>query len=665
MGGTLQKILQRGDGQKGYGIRAKRALLPSLLFIAYAGLILDLPSKKPVFWFSFSLLPVTVYLFLYFIRRQRRYIFETFSSFALIIAGGIQLLKYGWLHIAYMPYLILLSLFYRPGVMIPISLTVPLLEIPHFMRGNLIEEAFFSIAMILSSVLVSTVVSKVKEERDRARRSFDSLMEEAEDIAVSATFDITGGEGFLSQHLSSTNTANEEIREVLLIAKHIMSADSAHVFILKKNSLHLRCSAEGSRSERIIDEESLRACIQRRQSVVFDTRDNIVSSHIATPIMDGNYVSGVLVVHGGRSKAFKDSDVEIAEMFSSQIMRILQRQRIYSQLQKEHLMLKKLKDGGSRLTTSLKIEDIARSLIEAVYSIAPRERVSIALFLPRGERFEVIRQIGFTFPEGSTFDLRNSRIGLVSRSREPDYISDLRNERTPVLPFKINDEGSVFMLPLSYEKELLGVLVFLSTEVNAIHPYQIELLKVLGNQASSSLANAQFHSEIERMAITDGLTGLFNHRNFHEKLADEFRRLERFSEPLSLLLIDIDFFKKVNDTHGHPAGDEVLRSVAAIIKETIRNIDIPARYGGEEFAALLLGTNHEGALRMAERLRESITEKIFSIDGKDLRLTVSIGAATSPYDTGNKEELIEKADQALYYAKRNGRNRCVLWSEIK
>ncbi|HWR58833.1 MAG TPA: sensor domain-containing diguanylate cyclase, partial [Thermodesulfovibrionales bacterium] len=281
------------------------------------------------------------------------------------------------------------------------------------------------------------------------------------------------------------------------------------------------------------------------------------------------------------------------------------------------------------------------------------------------DSFEIIRQIGFHLPESTCFDITNTRLGLVSRSREPDYISDLRNERSAVLPFKINSVGSILMLPLSYEKELLGILVFVSPSSNALRPYQIELLKVLGNQASSSLANAKFHAEIERMAITDGLTGLYNHKNFQERLSSEFKRLQRFPDPFSLLLIDIDYFKKINDLYGHPAGDDVLRRIAGVLKETVRDVDIPARYGGEEFAAILAGTNHEGALNMAERLRRSVEEKRFNLDGREVRVTVSIGAATAPYDAGAKKELIEKADQALYSSKRNGRNRCVLWREIK
>jgi diguanylate cyclase (GGDEF)-like protein len=129
--------------------------------------------------------------------------------------------------------------------------------------------------------------------------------------------------------------------------------------------------------------------------------------------------------------------------------------------------------------------------------------------------------------------------------------------------------------------------------------------------------------------------------------------------------VDIDFFKKVNDAYGHPVGDEILKGVAEIIRETVRNIDIPARYGGEEFAAILLGANHEEARKIAERLRRAVMDKQFSIDGEDLKVTVSIGAATSPHDAETKEQIIEKADQALYYAKRTGRDRCVLWNEIR
>lgn len=621
----------------------------------------------PSVWFAFSLILSALYSYLFFARHQKKYTLETLSSFALLIAGCIQALRYPWLHMVYIPLLIVVSALYRPGVAIALGLFVPPLEIRHFRSGSLADEVAFSSAVILTATISSLIFSRIKGERDRLKKYCTSLKEEAELIDVNTPAGVISSEGLVSQHLSAANEATAEIREVLLLARHVVSADSVNVFVLKDNSLQLRCSSEPSQRDDIPLEELITSCIRNRQIVAFNDRGHeksgSASSHIAAPLMDGNFAYGMLTVH--RGSKFEEAEGKVIEMFSRQIARLFRRHRFYSQLRKEHLMLKKLKEGGSRLISSLNMDDIAGSLIDAAYSIAPQERVSIALFVPKDEKFEIIRQIGFQLPESPSFDLTNTRIGLVSGSREPDYISDLRKERNAVLPFRISGEGSVLMLPLSYEKELLGILVFLSPSVNAIRPYQIELLKVLGNQASSSLANAKFHSEIERMAITDGLTGLFNHRTFQERLAAEFKRLHRFPEPLSLLLIDIDFFKKINDLYGHPAGDEVLRNIAGVIKETVRDVDVPARYGGEEFAAILVGTNHEGAMNMAERLRKSVEDKRFNLDGKEVRVTVSIGVATAPYDTGDREELIGKADQALYHSKRNGRNRCVLWRDIR
>jgi two-component system cell cycle response regulator len=666
VGGTVQKVLQRRDGEKGYGVRVKRALLPSLLLLSYAGLIIDLPSTNAPLWFAFCASVAASYSYFCFARRQKKYTIETLLSLSLLLAGSLQLSAHNWLHLVYVPYLIVLSTFYGPQIIIPLSLALPLFEIRRFTGGTFMEEAFFAGIAIVSGVFSSVFFMRIKRERDMIRKRLDSLKEEAENIDVYTPADAISSEGLASQHLSAMNEADMEIREVLILLKHVVSADAVHMYVLRDGFLRVRCSSEPSNQGSDGSEELITSCMREKRLLALNSKPSDKGdrtlSRAAAPLMDGDIITGALTVH--RYRSFGEADGRIIEMFSRQISGILKRHRIYSQLRKEHLMLKKLKEGGSRLISSLRTEDIAGSLIDAAYSIAPQRHVSMALFAPKDGGFEIIRQVGFPFREEGIFDLTNTRLGLVSKSREPDYISDLRNEKNPVLPFKIIGGGSVLMLPLSYEKELLGILVFLSQSVNALRPYQIELLKVLCNQASSSMANARFHAEIERMAVTDGLTGLFNHRNFQEKLSEEFRRLQRFPEPFSLLLIDIDFFKKINDVYGHPAGDEVLRGVARVLKETVRDVDVAARYGGEEFAVILLGTNHEGALNMAERLRRSVGKEGFALEGKEVKVTISVGAATAPYDTGSKEDLIEKTDKALYHAKRSGRNRCVAWREI-
>ncbi len=598
--------------------------------------------------------------------RRKRYLFETLLSSLVFLAGVVNILGLHSFHVLYIPFLAGLSFVFVPKVVVPLGLAVPFLELNHLLSGNRLEEWFVTGSAVLVTAVVSAGAARIREERNKLRRQIESLNARAKDIASGADADIIRGDNLIPRHLSLTKRENEEMQELLAIAKHALSAESVSMFDLRGNLLTLRCSTDGSGSS-LPGEVMLSSCVKRKGPVIFELAPGTAveeSAHILTPVADGKLIMGVLSAFKRKVPGRGTFEVVTLEMFSRLVTRLLHNQRVYSQIHKELAGLKILHRGSANLTTSLRTEDIAQRIIEAAHKIAP---LCIALFVPRGERFEVICQTGFDLQE-RVFDFRNSRAGMVSKGTEPHYLSDLKiemqNERIPVLPFKTGDEGSVLLLPLTYERELLGMLVLYSGKKESLSSHQIELLELLGNQASSSLANAKLHEEIERMASTDGLTGLFNHRTFQERLSAEFKRRERISVPLSLLLIDIDFFKKINDTYGHPAGDEVLRGVAGVVRETIRNIDIPARYGGEEFAAILPGTDGEGAQSMAERLRTAIAGKTFSIDGKSLEVTVSIGVATSPHDTDNKEGLIEKADQALYHAKRDGRNRSVRWSDL-
>ncbi len=163
-------------------------------------------------------------------------------------------------------------------------------------------------------------------------------------------------------------------------------------------------------------------------------------------------------------------------------------------------------------------------------------------------------------------------------------------------------------------------------------------------------------NRMEQLAITDGMTGLYNHRYFQESLERELDRADRLKQSLTLLLLDIDHFKKINDTSGHPAGDFILKSLAVLLKETARKVDILARYGGEEFAALLPGIDLKNARKTAERWRKKVQSTTFKRDKQSFSITVSIGMAAFPDDAASKKELIEKADRALYLAKESGRN---------
>jgi len=175
---------------------------------------------------------------------------------------------------------------------------------------------------------------------------------------------------------------------------------------------------------------------------------------------------------------------------------------------------------------------------------------------------------------------------------------------------------------------------------------------------------AEANARLAQLAVTDGLTGLYNHRHFHERLTLEVERSQRSGLPLSLLMLDVDHFKQFNDTFGHPAGDEVLRQLARVLADARRANDVVARYGGEEFAVILVDTAKFTAAKVAERVRERVNAHDFSDAAPRVgALAVSIGVATFPDDGSDAEALVRAADTALYAAKRAGRNRVVLATE--
>jgi diguanylate cyclase (GGDEF)-like protein len=200
-------------------------------------------------------------------------------------------------------------------------------------------------------------------------------------------------------------------------------------------------------------------------------------------------------------------------------------------------------------------------------------------------------------------------------------------------------------------------------EGRAFAPRERELFHYLAGQAALSVENIGLHEIVERQAITDELTGLSNRRRFQETIGAEVERSRRFGHDLGLVLLDIDDFKAVNDTYGHQQGDLVLREIAAVLRDSSREIDEPARYGGEELAVILPGTGLDGAYELAERVRDGIESLRLPILGDDgaepLRVTASLGVASLPASGGDMRALVAAADEALYQAKRAGKNRTV------
>jgi len=218
------------------------------------------------------------------------------------------------------------------------------------------------------------------------------------------------------------------------------------------------------------------------------------------------------------------------------------------------------------------------------------------------------------------------------------------------------------LYPLKSQRGLVGILALGKKSNNVLYSHEdIELITNMANRASMIIENAKLYTQALIQANTDGLTNLYNHRHFHERLDQEIGRGSRFGSTFSLVIIDLDLFKAYNDNYGHLAGDRALQRVAKCIVDSIRSIDLAFRYGGEEFAVILPETRIEDALKVAERIRKTIESRT---SAKALPITASCGIACWPNDGVMKEEIVARADAALYLAKQSGRNRTCLSSEI-
>ena len=213
------------------------------------------------------------------------------------------------------------------------------------------------------------------------------------------------------------------------------------------------------------------------------------------------------------------------------------------------------------------------------------------------------------------------------------------------------------IVPLVKDARTLGALVLESSEPKALTLEDARPLTMLAAIVASSLELVWQFAEVDRRARTDQLTGLWNRHHFGEQLQRTLNEADRYGTQVSLVLVDIDHFKRVNDTWGHEAGDTVLRQVARILQEGVRSVDICVRYGGEEIALLLAQTDSEHAVEVAERLRARIAAQTIRHNGAEIPVTASFGVATYPETVKVRDQLFPASDKALYIAKHEGRNR--------
>jgi diguanylate cyclase (GGDEF)-like protein len=321
-----------------------------------------------------------------------------------------------------------------------------------------------------------------------------------------------------------------------------------------------------------------------------------------------------------------------------------------------------LYDLGLKVTSTDQLDRLYNLIVDYAVRLTNTPAGSIAVFDEKPGEMHLGAAKGFsrTFSKNVRWKIRKA--GLTSsilNQKNPLVIPDVKKHLTLDNPVMLQ-EGirSLMAAPLWAEGRIMGILYVDDFTVRDFKPREISLLSLLSTIAAMAIDKTRMLESTRMLAITDELTGLYNHRYFLQQLTNEINRSKRYNRPLSLLMLDIDNFKNYNDTFGHLKGNEVLKDLSGLIKDLSREVDVPARYGGEEFTIIMPETNRRRGAALAERLRNKIAGHPFKHREKQPggRLTVSIGLATYPENASTALSLIEASDKALYEAKRGGRN---------
>jgi diguanylate cyclase (GGDEF)-like protein len=409
-----------------------------------------------------------------------------------------------------------------------------------------------------------------------------------------------------------------------------------------------------------------------------DGRGVPVRSLLLLPIVQKDRTLAVLAVDSLQADAFPRRTQDVLERLSTFFIHFSDKVQTTLELDARVRHFSALHEISRDLNESLWFGNIMKKVIPRITQLVPYDYCACVL----STEIDSVLHLQFIALEGYDdelvgvkFPLSDSAVVSFMHRHWAEtgvpffYTGDYgdRGRDIALFPFKAFQKPmrTLYGSLLVAKGTFVGAFFLASRQPNAFTKYERDsLLDTLMNQVAMVAYNSLLYQKIENMARTDGLTGLLNHRTFMEKLAEKYRELERTPRPFSLLIMDIDKFKLVNDKYGHPVGDVAIKAVAQVLRDTVRGTDFVARHGGEEFAVGMVETDIRGAELMAERVR-SIMEKtmITRVHDGELRCTLSIGVVSFPEDTDKMADLVSFADEALYHAKRSGRNRVSLYRD--
>jgi diguanylate cyclase (GGDEF)-like protein len=379
-------------------------------------------------------------------------------------------------------------------------------------------------------------------------------------------------------------------------------------------------------------------------------------SAIGVPMLDKENLLGVIYVESATKDELQADDVQTLQTLANQVATSLQKARLYARTQKHLQVMTTLQSISHAVTSSLDLDEILNNVIQLLKDSFGYSYLSI--YLLEENTLYMGAQLGY--PDTQIIyeiPISSGVIGRTARNKKTQFIHDVSLD-SDFLPaaYEVKNEIAV---PLLKDNHVLGVLNVESKGDPPLTENDVNVLNTLAGSVAVAIDNARLHAEVRLMAMTDVVSGLANRRAFDETLYAEITRASRYSQPISLIILDLDSFKEYNDKWGHPAGDIRLKEIADLLRSNVRDPDLAARYGGEEFALILPNTSKGGAIRLAERLcrsAESLAPQKNEDNWPIAGYTISLGVATYPDDATSVEELLLMADNAELMAKRLGKN---------
>ncbi|HVO51151.1 MAG TPA: sensor domain-containing diguanylate cyclase [Thermoanaerobaculia bacterium] len=401
------------------------------------------------------------------------------------------------------------------------------------------------------------------------------------------------------------------------------------------------------------------------------------------PLQTPALIAGVLVAESADAALVTPQTLQEMSVLADHLALSLQDRNLRRQMQavNERLqgraeMLQRILELSNELKTHLTLEHLVQSIVHAVSHSLGYRIVALSLYDPSENVFERRAQLGFddALPGapprrvardevarwfGERYRISKSYfVSHLDRQASMDDSGRVDRRRRATAPGAWHPDDLLFV-PLTAGDQLVGVLQVDQPRSGLVPRLEdVQALEIFANQAVTALQSARAYETTRQMSVRDSLTEAFNHRYFQETLSRELARHERSGQPLALVMLDIDDFKKINDRWGHPVGDVVLHGLVEELTKGVREMDTVARYGGEEFALIFPETTPAKAWVVADRIRNRVASRLFAAPHVEqaLAVTISLGLSTYPEDGGTKRLLIERADQALYQAKRSGKN---------